>query len=246
MAGAVDEALAGFLVLVLDVILATVDRRAERHQRRDEEMRLARGALRRLVERLVVHRAPPSAILTSRGVATRSAADVSDPLRVAQVEKVAAFALPARGVFRELRRRLARVDDAPRAGLHRLECVLVEMHPLGVNLVVVFVHRKVQRALDAEQPHVGLHLRVVRGLALADAVFLQVGEALRAVRLYLEDRPGFRRLGEAATDTVDRSAEVAALITALDLLAVLVGVQLDANAAQLLGDDRLLALAAVE
>ena len=120
------------------------------------------------------------------------------------------------------------------------------MHPLGVDLVVVLVHRKVQRALDAEQPHVGLHLRVVRGLALADAVLLQVGEALRAVRLHLEDRPGLRRLGEAATDTVDRAAEVPALVAALDLLAVLVGVQLDANAAQFLGNDRLLALAAVE
>ena len=61
-------------------------------------------------------------------MATRTTIHLGDFLLVAQRKKAAHLALPVGRIFRELRGRLLRVDDALGALSHRLERVLVEVN----------------------------------------------------------------------------------------------------------------------
>ena len=92
------------------------------------------------------------------------------------------------------------MDDA--AGLREqpLGGVAVGADPLDVQIVGVLADRDVHRAGQPGQVHVDLHLRPVLRLRLGDALRDQLAEALRRVRLELDDVPGLRRLEEAERD----------------------------------------------
>ena len=58
-----------------------------------------------------------------------------------------------------------------------------------MQLVGVFVHRKIQGAVDLEQSHIALHLGIVLRLGLIDVVLGKFAKRLVAHRFDFQHRP---------------------------------------------------------
>ncbi len=83
---------------------------------------------------------------------------------------------------------------------------------LLVERVGVLADRQIESPIKASELHVGLHLRPVLRLGRSDALGLELGKGLGAVRLELADVPGLRRLGKADSDRVHAAAEMPARV----------------------------------
>ena len=117
-------------------------------------------------------------------------------------------AFKPRGVLADPRRRVLGEDDTATLVQQPLGHRAVSLDPLDMQRVGILADRHVERAGDARQVHVYLHLRGMLGLRQHHALRGQIGKALCAVRLELQHMPGFRGLEQAERHAIQRAAEM--------------------------------------
>ena len=78
--------------------------------------------------------------------------------------------------------------------------LFVVPNPLGVDRVVVFADRQIERAVNAGAVHVDLHLGVMFRLGFLDALIPHVVERFQRMRLEFSNVPLVRRFRNPALD----------------------------------------------
>ena len=144
--------------------------------RHGETVRARTALLLRSLHPVVTGAVP--AALDRRGVKAGAAVHGSGPAAMADVVVRAHAALVPGGILADAGRRPLGKNHP--AGLldQPVRHVLVGVDPLDVQRVCVLAHGNVERAADAGQMHVDLHLRGMLGLGGGNTLGDQIGEAL--------------------------------------------------------------------